>query len=97
MPYFPHTAYVDGSNKHLDRDLDQPHHKHIAESLTKTQVWAMKAMHANDQLRQRMAWALSQIFVTIVDQEFYGTNLPRIDSVRFDFISYFTSFGLIQY
>eukprot|EP00933_Yihiella_yeosuensis_P021713 TRINITY_DN1715_c0_g1_i2.p1 TRINITY_DN1715_c0_g1~~TRINITY_DN1715_c0_g1_i2.p1 ORF type:complete len:1866 (-),score=308.01 TRINITY_DN1715_c0_g1_i2:397-5517(-) len=29
----------------------------------KTTVWLAKALHAKDQLRQRVAWALSQIFV----------------------------------
>ncbi|CAJ1350015.1 unnamed protein product [Effrenium voratum] len=34
--------------------------------LTKSAVWTMQALHADDQLRQRMAWALSQILVMAV-------------------------------
>eukprot|EP00928_Gymnodinium_smaydae_P088684 TRINITY_DN72747_c0_g1_i1.p1 TRINITY_DN72747_c0_g1~~TRINITY_DN72747_c0_g1_i1.p1 ORF type:complete len:1837 (+),score=303.59 TRINITY_DN72747_c0_g1_i1:299-5512(+) len=33
------------------------------QGLQKTNVWTMIALHGEDQLRQRMAWALSQIFV----------------------------------
>lgn len=32
----------------------------------KSSVWTMHALYAQDQLRQRMAWALSQILVTAV-------------------------------
>ncbi|CAK9019081.1 unnamed protein product [Durusdinium trenchii] len=34
--------------------------------LAKTAVWTMQALYAEDQLRQRTAWALSQIFVLAV-------------------------------
>ncbi|CAE7367529.1 unnamed protein product, partial [Symbiodinium sp. CCMP2456] len=34
--------------------------------LAKSAVWTMQSLHADDQLRQRAAWALSQIFVCSV-------------------------------
>eukprot|EP00931_Biecheleriopsis_adriatica_P030525 TRINITY_DN1799_c0_g1_i2.p1 TRINITY_DN1799_c0_g1~~TRINITY_DN1799_c0_g1_i2.p1 ORF type:complete len:1902 (+),score=314.24 TRINITY_DN1799_c0_g1_i2:62-5767(+) len=51
------TPDMDYDNKYVDR---------LYNSLSKSTVWTMKAMQANDQLRQRMAWALSQIFVVSV-------------------------------
>ena len=43
--------------------------------LAKTAVWTMQALYGNDQLRQRTAWALSQIFVVaIVGDNFAGQN-----------------------
>merc|ERR1719428_1447052 len=49
-----------------DNDYDNKYYKRMWPSLSKSTVWTMKAMQAQDQLRQRMAWALSQIFVTSV-------------------------------
>ena len=37
-----------------------------SDQLAKTAVWSMQALYAEDQLRQRTAWALSQIFVMAV-------------------------------
>lgn len=43
--------------------------------LAKTAVWTMKALYGKDQFRQRMAWALSQIFVVaIVGDNYAGQN-----------------------
>jgi len=36
------------------------------DQLARSAVWTMQALYANDQLRQRMAWALSQILVLAV-------------------------------
>eukprot|EP00971_Amphidinium_carterae_P337823 6474864-Amphidinium_carterae.1 len=49
----------------IDRDLEKPypHGQYPADSDSKTTVWTMKALYGKDQLRQRMAWALAQIFV----------------------------------
>jgi len=48
-----------------DDTLDTPYYRAVASRQhTKGTVWVMQALYAADQLRQRMAWALSQIFVT---------------------------------
>jgi uncharacterized protein (DUF1800 family)/uncharacterized protein (DUF1501 family) len=47
-------------------DYDNKYYRRLSGSLSKTTVWTMKAMQAKDQLRQRMAWALSQIIVASV-------------------------------
>lgn len=36
------------------------------QQLARSAVWTMQALYANDQLRQRMAWALSQVLVLAV-------------------------------
>ena len=36
------------------------------DQLARSAVWTMQALYSSDQLRQRMAWALSQIFVLAV-------------------------------
>ena len=40
------------------------HSRWGADRIAKASVWTMHALYAQDQLRQRMAWALSQILVT---------------------------------
>merc|ERR1719440_1348658 len=55
--------FENSNNKQWDNEFDKPYHKPTTEHMGKTQLWAMKALHGEDQLRQRMAWALSQIFV----------------------------------
>ena len=45
------------------------------DQLARSAVWTMQALYANDQLRQRMAWALSQILVlAVVGGNFGGAN-----------------------
>ncbi len=39
-------------------------------TLAKSTVWTMKSLYAKDQLRQRIAWSLLQIFV--VSSESFG-------------------------
>lgn len=46
-----------------DQDLDNHFFDRFADELSKSTVWTAKALYAKDQLRQRVAWALSQIFV----------------------------------
>merc|ERR1740129_477638 len=46
-----------------DRNFDHGYGRTMSSSLVKTTIWTMKALHAKDQLRQRTAWALSQIVV----------------------------------
>ena len=58
----------------------------------KTKVWTMIALEKDDQLRQRMAWSLSQI-VTVVEQNIEAYDLTEIyrefgACCRFDFWSY---------
>jgi len=68
--------YKGTSNKHWDHEIDKPYadygvgalpsgqiKERVPARFSKTRVWTMKALYAKDQLRQRTAWALSQIFV----------------------------------
>eukprot|EP00931_Biecheleriopsis_adriatica_P014766 TRINITY_DN1167_c0_g1_i6.p1 TRINITY_DN1167_c0_g1~~TRINITY_DN1167_c0_g1_i6.p1 ORF type:complete len:1841 (-),score=350.18 TRINITY_DN1167_c0_g1_i6:148-5670(-) len=48
---------------HSNKDFDNRFHDRMSNKLSKAAVWMAKALAAQDQLRQRMAWALSQIFV----------------------------------
>ena len=50
----------------------------------KSMVWTMVALSASDQLRQRMAWALSQIYV--VSDE--AINRPQENEVANDFLAF---------
>merc|ERR1719310_535354 len=50
----------------VDTDYDNKYSSRMGVALAKSTVWTMKAMQAQDQLRQRMTWALSQIFVASV-------------------------------
>jgi len=50
-----------------DLTFDNPNKKKSSDRHAKTTVWTMKALTANDQLRQRMAWALAQIFVAGIE------------------------------
>jgi len=56
-------SYNSSNTQESDGIFDWQYHKWVDSGKFKTQIWAMKALEANDQLRQRMAWALSQIFV----------------------------------
>lgn len=48
-----------------DRDYDNPYTPRINHhTVPKSATWTMKALYGEDQLRQRVAWALSQIYVT---------------------------------
>eukprot|EP00931_Biecheleriopsis_adriatica_P067095 TRINITY_DN4129_c0_g1_i1.p1 TRINITY_DN4129_c0_g1~~TRINITY_DN4129_c0_g1_i1.p1 ORF type:complete len:1919 (+),score=336.86 TRINITY_DN4129_c0_g1_i1:71-5827(+) len=50
--------------KTIDENYDEDNYFSTpGDSITKTNVWLKKALEASDQLRQRAAWALSQIFV----------------------------------
>jgi len=51
------------TRSHADSDLDNHFYDRYADELSKSTVWTAKALFSKDQLRQRMAWALSQIFV----------------------------------
>jgi len=46
-----------------NRHFDNRYYTRQSQNLGKSIVWTMKALRADDQLRQRMAWSLSQIFV----------------------------------
>ncbi|CAK0855036.1 unnamed protein product, partial [Prorocentrum cordatum] len=54
-----YTSYTSDLN---DLNFEVPFWRPSA-ALSRTQVWTMMALEANDQLRQRAAWALSQILV----------------------------------
>ena len=49
---------------HFDMDY---HSRWGTDRLARTSVWTMHALYAQDQLRQRMAWALSQVLVLAVN------------------------------
>jgi uncharacterized protein (DUF1800 family)/uncharacterized protein (DUF1501 family) len=50
---------------HSDREYDNPYEPRVNHHTTpKSATWTMKALYGNDQLRQRVSWALSQIYVT---------------------------------
>jgi len=49
-----------------DRYYDNRYAGQMGSDLTKSTTWVAKALGAKDQLRQRMAWGLSQIFVVSV-------------------------------
>lgn len=52
------------NDEKLETKFDEtPVFGNFQEGESKVIVWIMKALQANDQLRQRMAWALSQFFV----------------------------------
>jgi cullin-associated NEDD8-dissociated protein 1 len=55
------TVYDGGHNKITDLKYDHPYEETPGTS-SKSQVWTTLAINAQDQLRQRVAWALSQIF-----------------------------------
>jgi cullin-associated NEDD8-dissociated protein 1 len=65
------TVYDGGFNKITDLVYDKPYEEKPGTS-SKAQVWTMLAINAQDQLRQRTAWALSQIFA--VGSEGYGNS-----------------------
>ncbi|CAK9106685.1 unnamed protein product [Durusdinium trenchii] len=48
---------------HGDSNIDGDTDFAMIDRLGKTTVWTMHALYAKDQLRQRMAWALAQIYV----------------------------------
>ena len=52
-----HEHHVDSLNEKRTRGV------HAALKQGKNMVWTMVALQAEDQLRQRVAWALAQIFV----------------------------------
>ena len=56
-------TYEKTEDKHLDRDRNG----RLTAASTKYVVWHNVVLSATDQLRQRMAWTMSQIFVTNVD------------------------------
>jgi len=58
---------VHSVDHHYDRQ------RHVRHLRPKQSVWGQHAMFAEDQLRQRVAWALSQVLV--VGEEFMGTEL----------------------
>eukprot|EP00931_Biecheleriopsis_adriatica_P083516 TRINITY_DN5709_c0_g1_i1.p1 TRINITY_DN5709_c0_g1~~TRINITY_DN5709_c0_g1_i1.p1 ORF type:complete len:1902 (+),score=308.18 TRINITY_DN5709_c0_g1_i1:193-5898(+) len=78
VPAFGHLAsfYTQYANNDIDKLVDLHFENARADSVpsqdrTKWSIWLIKALTANDQLRQRMAWALSQIFVVGVS---YGNG-----------------------
>jgi len=52
------------ANMDWDNNFDNRYMHHKWAQLSKGSVWTNTALNAKDQLRQRMAWSLSQIFVT---------------------------------
>jgi cullin-associated NEDD8-dissociated protein 1 len=57
------SFYVDEPESVTDLDYDYPRAQEVDRRLSKSTVWASVALHSQDQLRQRMAWALSQVLV----------------------------------
>lgn len=70
VPNYPtlgHQLPMITRNGHpTNMDYDNKYYRRLYNRLSKSTVWTMQAMQAKDQLRQRMAWALSQIYVTSV-------------------------------
>eukprot|EP00931_Biecheleriopsis_adriatica_P088135 TRINITY_DN62510_c0_g1_i2.p1 TRINITY_DN62510_c0_g1~~TRINITY_DN62510_c0_g1_i2.p1 ORF type:complete len:1491 (+),score=257.69 TRINITY_DN62510_c0_g1_i2:181-4473(+) len=58
---FRHGSETDYVDYHVDSDYGLGDWE--TERYSKSAVWTMQALYAEDQLRQRIAWALSQIFV----------------------------------
>jgi cullin-associated NEDD8-dissociated protein 1 len=60
-----YADFVGGDDRYHDVDYDFPETTLSSgnHDLARTTVWTMRALEGEDQLRQRMAWALSQIFV----------------------------------
>jgi uncharacterized protein (DUF1800 family) len=66
-PAVPHLAALDQLRRRLGLDVDEVYPDHVMES-----VWS-RAVFGSDQLRQRVALALSEIFVVSdVDDEVWG-------------------------
>ncbi|CAJ1389654.1 unnamed protein product [Effrenium voratum] len=63
QPNLGHQFRFFTTEDHIDSDLDNHFFDRMDRELSKSAVWTAKAMGAEDQLRQRVAWALSQIFV----------------------------------
>jgi len=64
--------WTSGDSASRDVDYDSRYFDRMGSELAKSTVWTMKALGAHDQLRQRTAWALSQIFV--VSTQGFGDN-----------------------
>ena len=63
------------SNVFADRIFDVPHGPalwDVPPESARSSVWLMQSLYAEDQLRQRMAWALSQVLVTSAQGTDYG-------------------------
>jgi len=61
-----HQMPVRTANNIFDVNLDNAHARAFNAELSKGAVWLAQALHGEDQLRQRTAWALAQIFVVSV-------------------------------
>jgi len=57
---------VDPQDENPYKHFDNRYKKGLSTSMSKSVVWIEKALGSDDQLRQRMAWALSQIVVVAV-------------------------------
>eukprot|EP00408_Alexandrium_pacificum_P016694 CAMPEP_0171184308 /NCGR_PEP_ID=MMETSP0790-20130122/15723_1 /TAXON_ID=2925 /ORGANISM="Alexandrium catenella, Strain OF101" /LENGTH=1834 /DNA_ID=CAMNT_0011649303 /DNA_START=65 /DNA_END=5569 /DNA_ORIENTATION=+ len=57
------SLYRTSDSDSVDNDYDSRYANRMSRTLSKSTVWTMKALEAQDQLRQRVAWAMSQIFV----------------------------------
>ena len=64
-------------------------------STHKQAIWATLALHGRDQLRQRMAWALSQIFVVAVNDA--SEDMANERSLAFYDIFVRSAFGNFRY
>ena len=68
-------GYLDPSDTGLNDDhYDLRRTDRFYSSLGKSTVWTMQVLDAQDQLRQRMAWALSQIFVASAESNLWLTE-----------------------
>jgi hypothetical protein len=70
-----HMPMIAGSRRRrmaFDGHFDNRHLDRMRSNLGKAAVWSTKALEARDQLRQRVAWALSQVFV--VSSQGFGYN-----------------------
>ncbi|CAJ1395594.1 unnamed protein product [Effrenium voratum] len=72
MPELGHHFRFYTTRDDADNDLDSHFFDRFDTKLSKSTVWTAKALGAEDQLRQRTAWALSQIFV--VSANGFGRN-----------------------
>ena len=67
----PPSRYFEGGSKKFSDQFyewkaQKPYSDGTSKEYGKTSVWLMKSIHAEDQLRQRVAWAFLQQFVVAV-------------------------------
>eukprot|EP00931_Biecheleriopsis_adriatica_P057277 TRINITY_DN3397_c0_g1_i3.p1 TRINITY_DN3397_c0_g1~~TRINITY_DN3397_c0_g1_i3.p1 ORF type:complete len:2330 (-),score=299.84 TRINITY_DN3397_c0_g1_i3:580-7488(-) len=84
-------ANGDASYDFADRVFDVPHGPGLPPpDSARSSTWLMQSLYAGDQLRQRMAWALSQILVTSA----VGTDYSQQSEMWMNYYDIFIRHGL---